>query len=196
MKVALLISIIILISASPVVDRSNERWVVDARSELIIRGSSNVNSFVCRTDCYQIQDTLQFVVRESDCEILFSQKALQIPLTSFDCGNELITKDFREALDANRHPRLSIRFLSLDHQILTLRSGSVSGLVQITLAGTTRTYPALYTISADGNTLTLSGARTVCFSDFKLQPPRKMMGLIRVQADVDVEFQLHLQRLP
>ncbi|MDV3309157.1 MAG: YceI family protein [Cyclobacteriaceae bacterium] len=195
MKLALLFATILLISASPVADRSNERWVVDASSELIIRGTSNVSNFLCRTDCYQIQDTLQIVARENDCEILFSQQALQIPLMSFNCGNELITRDFRDALDAERYPLLSIRFLSLDQQIMTLTSGSVSGHVQITLAGKTRTYPVLYTISGKGNTLTLAGARTVCFSDFSLQPPRKMMGLIRVQDEVDVEFQLHLQRI-
>lgn len=194
MKLALLI-VIILFSAGRVADRANERWVVDATSELIIRGTSNVNNFVCRTDCYQVKDTLQFVSTDNDSEILFSHKALQIPLATFDCGSELITRDFRDALDANRHPLLSIRFLSLDQQIMTIKSGSVSGLVQIALAGTTRTYPVLYTISGSGNTLTLAGARTVCFSDFNLQPPRKMMGLIRVQDDVDVEFQLHLQRL-
>lgn len=193
MKFALLI-VLILISAGRKADPVNERWIVDASSELIIRGSSNINNFLCRTDCYQVQDTLQFVC-EHGGEMLFSQKALQIPLISFDCGNELITRDFRDALDANRYPLLSIRFMSLDQQIMTVRSGSVSGLVEIALAGKTRTYPVLYTISGKGNTLTLAGARTVCFSDFNLQPPRKMMGLIRVQDEVDVEFQLHLQRL-
>jgi hypothetical protein len=195
MKIALLISII-LISAGRAANPVNERWVVDARSELIIRGSSNVNDFLCRTDCYQIQDTLQFVLRENDCEIQFSQKAMHVPLVSFNCGNELITKDFRDALNANRHPLLSIRFLSLDQKITTIRSGAVSGLVEISLAGASRTYPVIYSISGNGNALTLSGTRTVCFSDFNLQPPRKMMGLIRVQDEVDVEFQLHLQRIP
>lgn len=196
MKFALAIVAITLISATGrVADRTNERWILDARSELIIRGSSNVNDFLCRTDCYQIQDTLQFIHREKDCEILFSRKAMQIPLTSFNCGNELITKDFRDALDATRHPVLAISFLSLDQQIMTIKSGTVSGLVEISLAGSTRAYPVLYTVSANGKTLTLAGARTVCFSDFKLQPPRKMMGLIRVQDDVEVEFQLYLQRL-
>lgn len=195
MKFALSIAIL-LISSGHVADRAAERWVVDASSELIIRGSSNVNDFVCRTDCYQIQDTLRFVAHDNDCEILFSQKAMHIPLNSFSCGNELITRDFRDALNANQHPLLSIRFVSLDQKIMSVQSGSVSGLVEISLAGTTRTYPVVYTISGNGSALTLSGARTVCFSDFSLQPPRKMMGLIRVQDDVDVEFRLHLQRLP
>lgn len=194
MKLALLLTAFIA-SATRLANPVDEKWILDARSELIISGSTNVNSFLCRTDCYEIRDTLQFINRGKDCEIQFSQKAMQIPLTSFNCGNELITNDFRDALDASRHPLLAVRFLSLDQQVVTAKSGSVAGVVEITLAGTTRTYPVLYAISGNGNMLTLAGARTVCFSDFNLQPPRKMMGLIRVQDNVEVEFQLHLQRL-
>lgn len=194
MKFSLAIVVFFLAAASsaPV----TERWVVEASSELIIRGTTNVNEFVCRTDCYDVRDTVELLRRDKDCPIVFSRNAMVIPVASFSCGNDMITRDFQETLRSERFPHLSVRFVSIDESAPSLRPGLVTGMVEITLAGTARAYPVLYTVSENGNnSISLAGKQEVCFSDFNLKAPKKMMGLIRVQDDLEVEFQLHLQRL-
>lgn len=194
MKFSLAIVAFFLAAASPAT--MTERWIVDASSELIIRGTTNVNEFVCRTDCYDVRDTVELLRADKDRPIIFSKSVMVIPVASFRCGNDMITKDFQETLKSERFPNLSVRFVSIDESAPSLRPGVVAGLVEITLAGTTRSYFVLYTVSENGdNSISLAGKQEVCFSDFNLKAPKKMMGLIRVQDDLEVEFQLHLQRL-
>lgn len=195
MKCSLVIIAFFFAAASPAPPKT-ERWVVSAQSELIIRGTTNLNDFVCRTDFYDVRDTLELLLANRDCPIIFSRNAMIIPVTSFNCGNQMITKDFQETLNAERYPDLSVRFVSIDEQVPVVTSGSVTGVVEITLTGTTRSYSVLYNLASNGNnSISLAGKRAVCFSDFHLNAPRKMMGLIKVQDDLEVEFRLHLRKL-
>lgn len=195
MKYSVVILAFFFAAASPP-PRKTEKWLVSAQSELLIRGNSNLNEFVCRTDFYGVRDTLELLLANRDCPIIFSRNAMIIPVTNFNCGNQMITKDFRETLNAERYPDLTVRFVSIDEQVPVVTSGSVTGVVEITLAGTRRSYSVLYSLTDNGNNaISLVGNQEVCFSDFKLNAPRKMMGLIKVQDDLDVEFRLHLRRL-
>lgn len=194
MKYSLIIVALLFAAASP--PPNTERWVVSAQSELIIRGTTNLNDFTCRTDFYHVRDTLELLLANRDCPLIFSRNAMIIPVASFNCGNEMITKDFQQTLNAQRYPELAIRFVSIDEQVPVVTAGSVTGTVEITLAGTTRSYSVLYSIANNGNdVISLVGNQEVCFSDFKLNAPRKMMGLIKVQDDLNVEFRLHLRKL-
>jgi hypothetical protein len=38
-------------------------WVIDAKSQLTIYGSTNINSFACKIDCYMGSDTLQYILK-------------------------------------------------------------------------------------------------------------------------------------
>jgi len=173
-----------------------ERWIIDASSELIISGATNVNDFICRTDCYDVRDTLELISQKEKGTVMFSRNAMVIPVSSFECGNDLITRDFQETLKVNEYPELTIRFVSIDDRTTVLQAGAVTGKVEITLAGTTRVYSVLYSAASNGrNTFSLTGKQAVCFSDFNLEAPRKMMGLIKVQDNLEVEFQLHLVRI-
>lgn len=194
MKFSLAIVAFFLAAASP--ETVTERWIVDASSELIIRGTTNVNAFICRTDCYDVRDTVELLRADKDRPIVFSRSVMVIPVASFSCGNDMITKDFQATLNSERFPNLSVRFVSIEASAPSLGPGVVTGLVEITLAGTSRSYAVLYTVSHNGNNaISLAGKQVVCFSDFNLNAPKKMMGLIRVQDDLEVEFQLHLLRL-
>lgn len=173
---------------------SGRKWAIDSTSRLFIYGNTNVNKFVCSTDCYNRKDTLEYVESSSSCEILFSRNEMVIPVLNFDCGNDMITKDFWNTLNAKKHPNLTIQFISLHDSQNLFRGKTVSGKVKITLSGVTKTYNVKYDVKhgENKNILSLKGRQSVCFSDFQLKAPAKMMGLIQVQENLDVEFQLNL----
>jgi len=41
----------------------------------------------------------------------------------------------------------------------------------------------------------LNGGRKFCFSDFSLQPPRKLAGLVKLKDECDEQLQLVLKRV-
>lgn len=172
----------------------NRRWVIDPSSRLVIYGNTNVNRFVCSTDCYTQKDTLEYKENTNSSGITFFKNVMVIPVESFSCGNELITKDFRITLNAEKHPNLRVEFISLESSGHLFNGNRVAGKVKITLAGVSRFFQVQYIVGQDSkkNTLTLIGKQSVCFSDFQLKAPTKMMGLIKVEEEMEVEFQLRL----
>lgn len=172
------------------------KWIVDSTSKLVIYGDTNLNRFICATDCFDKVDTLEYHPDASVCDILFTQTQIRVPVKSFKCGNELITKDFWETLNADKHPNLTVHFLNLKDFSHAGNGDYVQGEVAIVLAGVEKKYQIQYTLTRQSQgCFSLTGRQPVCFSDFQLKAPRKMMGLIQVQEALEVEFLMKLKEL-
>jgi len=162
-------------------------WIIDADSQLSIHGSTNVSTFTCKIDCYRGSDTLHFVTNYAACELQFSRNRMTIPIRNFDCGSRQISKDFWKTLKSETYPQLDINFRSL--QNLTVKNNSwINGVVDISLAGVTSRYTIRYRVTLDKNTILLKGTHPVNFSDFNLQAPEKLQGLIKVDEVLNVNL--------
>lgn len=116
-----------------------------------------------------------------------------IPIRRFDCGTKQISKDFHKTLKSDTYPELHINFRSLK-DLTVNNNSSILGVVDITLAGTTARYTILFCVKVKNNGTTfLTGSHQVNFSDFKLEPPQKLNGLIKVQETLQVQFDLVLK---
>jgi hypothetical protein len=172
------------------------KWIVDSSSKLVIYGDTNLNKFKCETDCFEKIDTLTYHPEESACDIFFSQTQIRVPVKSFTCGNEMITKDFWETLNVDKFPTLTVHFLNLKDFSTAENGDRVRGEVAIVLAGVKKQYHIQYTLQRHSQDyFSLTGKQPVCFSDFQLKAPRKMLGLIQVQEDLEVEFLMKLKVL-
>jgi hypothetical protein len=171
------------------------RWIIDPESRLSIHGSTNINSFQCNLRQYRNNDTLEYVSNNESIELKFSRNRMLVPVKGFNCGNSKITKDFLQTLKSDEYPHLEIFFRSFRNH--SIRDNSyIDGVVDITLAGATKRYVVRYFArKPDMETILLTGTQAVNFSDFKLDPPQKMMGLIQVQECLEVEFNLTLRCL-
>ena len=169
------------------------RWVIGDESRLTIHGSTNINSFTCEMTCYTGSDTLLYEKNYEACEIRFHRNSMTIPVRSFDCGARQISKDFWKTLKSETYPQLDIQFRSL--QNISVKDNTfIKGVIDITLAGVTTRYTVRYHVDVmKGSTILLKGMHPVNFSDFKLEAPEKMRGLIRVKEVLNVEFNLVLK---
>jgi hypothetical protein len=169
-------------------------WIIDTKSQLAIYGSTNINNFACKIDCYTGTDTLQYIKNYKSCEIQFSRNRMTIPVRSFDCGSKQISKDFWKTLKSDAYPQLDINFKSL--QNLHVKNNTwVNGIVDITIAGVTAQYTIRYYVTLDKSTILLQGTQQVNFSDFKLEAPEKLNGLIKVNESLRVQFNLVLKEV-
>lgn len=183
----LLTSIILVLftAASPIEERG--RWLIDYNSQLMIHGKTNISNFTCFISCYNSTDTLNYELDIKTRNLIFDRNKMVIPVFNFNCGNTMITKDFRKTVNVDKYPYLNIAFLSLN------RMGEedlASGNMEITLAGITKTATIHFNIKPKGDFLQLTGRYPVSFSDFKLEAPERMMGLVKVNEDLLVEFNL------
>jgi hypothetical protein len=186
----LIIIAYLLHTGTPGRDVADKQWLVSARSKLEISGKTNVNRFHCLSTHYAGSDTLtEYVDRKTSSSVLAGVVTLMT--SDFDCHNEMITRDFKETLKADDYPRLNIRFIELKKK--HGHKGDLNGIVEITLAGTSKKYPVTCMIkSAGNNEQHLEGIRTFKFSDFGLRPPNKLFGAIKAEDKVSVIFHLRL----
>lgn len=183
----------LLLGSSGFIDQG--RWLIAPQSRLSILGTTNVNTFKCLLNSYSVNDTLEYTQGKKSIDMRVTKNKMRIPVRSFDCGNKQITKDFLETLKSKEYPQLEISFRSFTNNSITDKS-TVDGIVDISLAGTTKRYTVRYfaRIPSTG-VLLLTGKQAVNFSDFKLKPPSKLMGMIQVQESLEVEFNLMLKTL-
>jgi hypothetical protein len=174
-------------------DRTPIKWAVEKTSTLHIAGKSNITEFTCSIAGYYQPDTLSYTENEEGRAVRLNG-CLEIDVLRFDCHNKLITNDLRKTLKADDYPKLIIRFLSLERTPNFQKSPQVmKGWVEVELAGTRRVFQVNYEFTRQANdSYTLNGKRTFCFSDFKLSPPRKLAGAIKIRDEFAVDFNLRL----
>ena len=187
------VMLILLLGNSSFIEQG--RWLIAPQSRLSILGTTNVNTFKCMLDSYTVNDTLEYSQGKKSIEMKITKNKMRIPVRSFNCGHKQITKDFLETLKSKEYPQLEISFRSFTNRSITDKS-TVNGIVDITLAGTTKRFTVTYfaRIPSTG-VLLLTGKQAVNFSDFRLKPPSKMMGMIQVQESLEVEFNLMLKTI-
>jgi hypothetical protein len=169
-----------------------EKWIIEKNSNLSIQGRSNVNSFQCDVKEYLRADTILFYKQDQEQQFIV-KGGLTINVNEFDCHQRYMTGDLRKTLKGQEYPQLKINLLSIGN-FTTAGNKNVKGIMTITLAGITRRMEINYATQAtnDGN-LHLNGSRQVLFSDFGLTPPHKLAGLIKVEEQINVQFQLILR---
>ncbi|MEQ8424309.1 MAG: hypothetical protein RIA63_06335 [Cyclobacteriaceae bacterium] len=170
------------------------RLIVQPTSKLIIDGNTNVNSFRCSITQYCGRDTLVLQEGGRSRRPVFKKGYVGLEAARFDCGMQLMTNDFWEAIKYKEYPVVAIEFISFE-RIPQLNSGRdvFNGRMQISLAGTTRPFDMSCTIEVEESGLIhLKGGRNFTFSDFGLVPPTRMMGLVKVEDSIEVKFHLVL----
>jgi hypothetical protein len=186
MRYLILLPLLIALTATSLI-QEHGKWVIDYNSQLLIHGQTNVNSFTCLISCYNSTDTLNYQINQQSKELAFDKNIMVVPIYNFNCGNNLITKDFRTTVKAEHYPYLTISFVSLEQNS---ESSINNGTLDIALAGVTKRVAVKFTQRKNGDFLQLSGNHSVCFTDFELQAPERMLGLVKVQKDLRVEFKL------
>lgn len=175
------------------------RWVVEKSSSLSITGATNINRFACGVAEYGEPDTITCLSEgcRGEARGIPLRGALRINVADFECNNRIMTGEFKKTLRYKEHPQLVIRFLNLEKiPVFDTRPVTIKGCVSVELAGVIKQFDIDYVAHRAGETdAQLIGCRDFGFSDFGLQPPQKMGGLIRVKDSLNVRFNLCLRAL-
>jgi hypothetical protein len=183
-----------VITSNSIDHKAPIKWIVEKTSTLSVSGKSNVNEFTCDIVGYYGPDTITCGEDGGSGKSVRLNGRLELDVFKFDCHSHLLTRDLRKTLKAEEYPKLSIRFLTLEHiPSLQMNAQNMKGWVEVELAGTRKCFQIDYEFARNtSDSFLLNGKRTFCFSDFKLTPPKKLGGVIRVKDEFNVNFQLKL----
>jgi polyisoprenoid-binding protein YceI len=116
-----------------------------------------------------------------------------VPAEQMDCGNGTMNEHMRKALKAKDAPTIEFKLTGYD---VAKGDAGVQGTLNgtLTLGGQTRPVSiAAQAADAVGGLLRVSGSYTLKMTEFGLKPPSLMMGTMKVDDDVTVNFDLFLK---
>jgi hypothetical protein len=179
--IAVFLFLFILRGASSIMPGSPANSLSSDSGQIQIIGKSNLNTFSLT---YPLEGS---VVVDEECA---NTSILHIPIVDFETSSNGLKKDFEKLLQSENHPEITIQFSGLTDFAQEYQSNTLQ--VTITLAGTSKLFEipcAIDLISPDK--LYVRGRVTLSMSEFLLEPPVKVFGLVRVEDLVDVLFQVN-----
>ncbi|MFZ4457118.1 MAG: YceI family protein [Bacteroidales bacterium] len=166
---------------------------LEKQSELVIHGSSNVIPFslIQSGDKLSRKEMVIDVVKSSN-KLLLSQNTLLINVLDFRSDNKMAQRDFRTLMKSDKYPQLHLQVLSLELQQTQENGYYFSGNAQVTVTITnvSRQYTIPFTTVCDKDHYIIDGKKRISICDFGLEPPVKMMGLVKVSEWIEVNFHL------
>lgn len=170
---------------------------VSRSSFLIIKGYTNMGTFNCAFNPDILPDKLNVEVTRTDTGCLnFTNLELNLPVTSFNCGNVLMNKDFRNLLKYDEYPLIEWHIVCIDISDLGNRIPSGDTLqvnTNLNIAGVKQNYWIPVEIKKNGNALFFRGSLPVNIQDFKLEPPSKVFGLVNVSPYIEIDFAIEIK---
>lgn len=167
----------------------NTSILILPNSKLTITGDTNISAFTCAFDPEMIPSTQKVKVTEKHDELFFENAILTLNNTGFDCGSKGINRDFHALIKTEDYP-----FILLELKKLLVKSPQEAVAdVLISIAGKKKTYKLPVEI-IEGDIPQYRGNLSLNINDFNLEPPKKMFGLIVVKEDIDINFNLNVEK--
>ncbi len=202
MKIASTLITVLLLAVftiSAIVEEAFSRqvtYIPEEVSKLWIEGRSNINEFECQANRYFGEATLfdepnPDFLEEADQRVYLR---VEIRVDGFECGRSRMNRDLQQALKSDEFPEIVFMFDNA-----TMLNGpqededafeiEVHG--SLTVAGNTRNirfvtrayYLEHDKVRAIGNT-------KIKMSDFDVEPPTALMGLVKADDELKVNFDL------
>jgi len=172
-----------------------EKWIVEEQSVLTINGKTNINNFQCRLPSKKEKDTL-IISSNNKRELKFEKGKVKVDPTIFNCGNEFIKRDFLETLQVKDYPFIFINFIDVRfREFNDDLHHNANGHVNIYICGVNKVYDIDFEVDRKGDgELVLNGRQELKLSEFNIKTPSRLMGLIKVSDDIEIQFKLLLSK--
>jgi hypothetical protein len=177
-------------------EREYISYSVKETSWLSISGTTNINSFECRSSGEDTRGHIFINVIEGGNSISFSDAGIVLDINSFDCKNQMITRDMHKTLGGRRNSGIEIKLLDAVSGDMNWYSanGKISTNVIITLneISVTKELEILWQRTG-GFEYQFGGTTELLMSEFEIDPPSPALGLVKVDDKILVNFNYNVQ---
>ncbi len=108
---------------------------------------------------------------------------IRLKVQGFECGNELMNRDFSKTLKQDEFPDITLTLIDLTGENSDMGLSVLAGEVDVEMESL-----------SDGRKRIL-GSQPLAFSDFGIVPPRRLLGMVRVENEINVDFSLIIREV-
>lgn len=169
------------------------RYTIEKESHLSIRGTTNVNSFECFSTQTFNEQSVRLSVDGMTNRVEFRDARLRIRVDALDCDNSKMNADLCDALDAEGFPFIEIQLYEAILSSSSIGNGGSDIVVKasLTIAGSTRkVYIKTKAVQIAENKFRFQAIHWIKMTDFGVDPPTALLGLIKVRDDIAIHFDL------
>jgi polyisoprenoid-binding protein YceI len=116
---------------------------------------------------------------------------LQIPVNTFTCDRDGLTKQMFKAMKADKHPTITFRLGSYTVEAAA-GGATIKPTGTLTVAGVERPIDLLLEVKEEAGRLHVRGTRDLLMTEFGIKPPTMFMGMLKTADKVTVTFELQL----
>lgn len=182
--------IIIFLSLAFSIGINNTSIVISPKSQLVIKGTTNVSKFNCHFNIEEIKGPIPLSYVQNEEKYVFKKALLVLGNSCFDCGSSAINKDFVSLLKSNEYPQIVLELKEIKKD--SKADNVVHALIEIFIAGESKLYFIPVKIE-ENKLLKVSGSLNLNICDFNLEAPKKALGLIVVSDIININFDLLIQ---
>lgn len=170
--------------------------VVDPASRVWLTGSANIVDFQCVAGIIESIGTISGIDTSRSHSGPHGKVTLEvkIPISKLNCGKPGINRDMKKTLNSDEHPFITYR-LDENKSHRTSAQSSTNSFFKIETDGDLiiSGFKRAETIKLDGQFIgawqfRVKGQHSVLMSDYELDPPTPLMGLIKVNDELIVHF--------
>ena len=162
-------------------------------SSITINGTTNLVSF----KLYQYGDKLAkrdffITATQNQNKIILSKNEQTIQVKDFDSNNKMALRDFKKLVKADIYPAIQVKlnYFELDPKTSNADRSKANVSVDFTITGKTKKYTLTVKSNHEGDFYVLNGNEKINIRDFGLDPPTEMLGLIRVNEWINIDFNI------
>jgi hypothetical protein len=169
-------------------DKKNAGEIEDCKNYISIHGSSNINQFQF------VNYNLKINPSTNASEDQANYQHIRIPVYDFTGPNDRMLNDFYEMVSASEYPYIQISIEPKEKADFDETSGNTNFRTVISLAGQSRNYIVPCDILfCENSEYILKGELEVELTDFKIKPPVKVFGAVKVSNEVFINFAFKLK---
>ncbi len=169
---------------------------VSDNSWISLRGTTSINSYTCTSTGEIPRGFIMADMLPGSNAIYFSDAYMDVPVTSFDCKNRLMNNDLHASLGGAANPAIKINLLEARtmSKLQKGNGGKILTQVEISINGQTKiTDVRVDFMQVNPYSFRISGSKEMLMSEFGIDPPSPMLGMVKVHDQVTIHFHLIIE---
>ena len=164
-------------------------------SRLWVEGTSTVRGFSCAAT--QLDVTVEAIGAGTATAVANASKAVNgvevvVPAAKLDCKNGTMNEHLMKAIKGKDAPVITFKLAS--YELAKAAAGTTIDMKgTLSLGGVTKPVTVQATAKAEAGALKVTGVYPLKMTEWSLKPPSLMMGTMKVNENVKVNFDLTLK---